>query len=259
MEPYTHHHHSVHISRSPPAKLTRFMVGAFSKCKNIKQINFPSSLAETGGVAFSGCVGLETVGWENKETEGEGGFKLKYAIFLNYIKLSKITLPTNLDSIGDKCFNGCTSLSKISIPSTTKYSGDLIEYISGVGICRMPYFGSRCTTPKYNPFGTGLLGEEVNTIISQANPFSSIYGRTVPTMEWISKNDRRKAQGSYTDWLPRSAINYDTLTACTPVFVDVGSLDLQVNQRFVDTIKRATRAVGKAWGATPRAQKESAR
>ena len=82
--------------------------------------------------AFSGCSSLRAITLPPNLNEiGE-------CTFYQCTSLSKITLPTNLIAIGDGAFDGCTSLSKIMLPPT------LTEIGSGPSKGARPRARSRC-------------------------------------------------------------------------------------------------------------------
>lgn len=141
---------------------------AFENITTIKKLHIPSSIDSIGDNAFSGCSNLERIyiddiaSWckikfENKESNPlYGGSKLyldfnevneiicnesldcinKYA-FTRYLSLQKLTLGSNIKSIGDYAFSECSNLKAIycykpfplsvssNIFSTDTYEGTL--------------------------------------------------------------------------------------------------------------------------------------
>ncbi len=100
---------------------------AFYDCKQLTSISLPSSITHIGNKAFDGCTikkasissylisqiphdALETVIIKS-------GNKIPDSAFLGCTSLTKITLPTSVTSIGYSAFSGCTSLSSINIPN----------------------------------------------------------------------------------------------------------------------------------------------
>ena len=97
---------------------------AFQDCKNLKNINLPSSLKSIGEYAFSGCP-----------------------------KILKFKLPDSLEEIGDYAFEGCTSLTELRIPkNVAKLEANTFK---GTKIKTL-YIPDTCEIPEGNdPFGLG--------------------------------------------------------------------------------------------------------
>ena len=50
--------------------------------------------------------------------------ELPYAFFNGCLSLTSVTLPSSLETIGDYCFSGCTSINKIVLPESLKSVGN---------------------------------------------------------------------------------------------------------------------------------------
>ena len=99
------------------ASVTRIGGSAFNACKNVTQINIPSTVKNIGSNAFEGCDMLEKVIFEGQTCD------IGFAAFRNCMSLEEITLPSKLTAISDSMFYGCSSLDSIEIPSTVKSIG----------------------------------------------------------------------------------------------------------------------------------------
>ena len=85
--------------------VTRIGAAAFSKCTNLTNVTFPSSVKHISACAFSGCSSLNS-----------------------------INLPNGLESIEFSAFSGCNSLSSITIPSSVTYIG-VTKYYNAFSGC----------------------------------------------------------------------------------------------------------------------------
>lgn len=75
----------------------------------------PYSVAEIGGYAFDGCLGLTEIEIPNSVT------KIGYNAFYNCSSLTRVTLPNSITEIGGWAFYGCTGLAgDIVIPNRVK-------------------------------------------------------------------------------------------------------------------------------------------
>lgn len=111
--------------------------GAFYKCSNLKEINFPNSLQEIGRNAFRGCTAIEQLYFgDGLETIESYAFlqctSLKTIDFGDKVKeigkrafgdcaaLQNVSFPESLVKIADGAFNGCTSITEVNIPASVK-------------------------------------------------------------------------------------------------------------------------------------------
>ena len=112
---------------------------AFQGCSALKSINLPESLTEIEAYAFVSCNALESITIPSKvKTVKEilaSCQNLKTVVIkgattiANYAlddcpNLTSVTLPDNLEEIGEAAFRSCGSLKSISIPDTVNYIGE---------------------------------------------------------------------------------------------------------------------------------------
>ena len=92
-------------------------LNAFNNCVNLQTINITDeSCSLIGEGTFNGCTNLETVNINgNNLVIGNNAFK-------NLSTINNISL-SNVLSIGNSCFEGCSDLTSISIPSTCSSIG----------------------------------------------------------------------------------------------------------------------------------------
>ena len=108
---------SKHItSVSLPSSLREIEKGAFGHCEELREINMPDSILTIGEDAFERTenLNIKALPKHLKEVCASTFFGSG---------ISEITLPEDLEIIGEKAFSGCRNLKKIEIPSHTKVIG----------------------------------------------------------------------------------------------------------------------------------------
>lgn len=137
---------------SLPHGLTNIEEGAFKKSK-LKYIKIPSNVTTIPCDCFAGCDSLNSVDFNVSRIESRA--------FSNCISISKITLPENLQFIGEEAFYGCSSLHEFIIPDNVTemhpsvlWKCDNIDRLKiGTGLDGMP-FNYKYKFGKYNEIYT---------------------------------------------------------------------------------------------------------
>jgi len=93
---------------------------AFSGCKSLEAITFPSSLIEIGDRAFDGCRGLREV------VLNEGLEKIGAAVFENCESLEGITFPSTLTEICNRAFRHCHRLREVVLNKGLEKIGERV-------------------------------------------------------------------------------------------------------------------------------------
>lgn len=106
-----------------PVAITNIPARAFWNCKNLSTIDL-SHCSIIGGGAFYNCTSLTDIKLLNvKQTEWTTGYdnesyqSCKVGSFMNCNNLTSVDLGS-IQKLGERAFYGCTSLKKITLPST---------------------------------------------------------------------------------------------------------------------------------------------
>lgn len=100
-----------------PEGLTEIDEGTFYLCKNLSKINIPASITNIGQMAFQECNLSEIV------FSGNNVLTIGDAAFAYNTKVVEVVFPEGIISIGARIFDGCSSLEKVTIPSTCEEFG----------------------------------------------------------------------------------------------------------------------------------------
>lgn len=109
---------------------------AFSGC-NITNLTIPYSVSRIRMDAFSGCGNVKELTWNAKHCVSNGdmnteniekvtiGNEVEYLPggFVHHSKITEITIPNSVDTIGGAAFRGCTGLTNIDIPNSVDAIG----------------------------------------------------------------------------------------------------------------------------------------
>ena len=114
-----------------PNSVTSIGSGAFEDCTSLTSISIGKSVTKIGDGAFSGCGSLATVVWNAKNYVGWLPSRLFYGVdhfvfgdsvqhipdylCLDMKKLTSITIPNSVTSIGQSAFEDCTGLTSVTI------------------------------------------------------------------------------------------------------------------------------------------------
>ncbi len=132
---------------------------AFSGCSRLPSVTIPNSVVSIGASAFRDCSALETLNYNAIDcvygTEYDGfifkntnistiniGDEVKCipTDFANgFIRLTNITIPSSVTSIGGSAFRGCSSLTSVNIPnSVTSIGGSAFSGCSSLTSVNIP-------------------------------------------------------------------------------------------------------------------------
>lgn len=95
--------------------------GYYDIANSLTSVTIPSNITHIGGEAFAHCPNLKYVNSSNEYEFilKEGLVTLGYSVF-NSSNVKTLILPSTLEIIGKLSFNGCSSLTSVTIPDNVK-------------------------------------------------------------------------------------------------------------------------------------------
>ena len=107
-----------------------------SECNCLTSITIPDGVTSVGKGAFSGCSNLTSVHifdlekWCDISWGDQSSNPLYYGhhLFLNQIEITNLVIPSNVTSIKDYAFAGCTGLTSVTIPNSVTSIGQQAFY-----------------------------------------------------------------------------------------------------------------------------------
>lgn len=114
-----------------PHRIKNIGAGMFQGCSNLKSVNIPASVRVMGINAFYLCSSLSQLKFDNRAADGSDTLTIQdgegtntehttstYGVFSGCTSLTKIELPTGLDRIPTYAFYGCSALQTVRIPNS---------------------------------------------------------------------------------------------------------------------------------------------
>ena len=137
---------------------------AFSSCELLSEFDLPVSVNSVGQQAFQSCKALKKI------TVRKGIKELKHLTFSDCTGLTEVVFEegTQLETIGDYCFIGCSSLNEIEIPDTVKvvdeYAFTECEALKGAKLSNQMTKVSVGTFKKCNNLTKAYIPKSVNAM-----------------------------------------------------------------------------------------------
>ena len=108
-----------------PESLFEICRGAFYHCENVKSLFVPKNVQYIGYRAFRGCCSLQKISVDSLNTQYDSRNDCNAIIESNTNILvtgcMNTIIPTDIVSIGESAFDGCSGLSSIDIPKSVKF------------------------------------------------------------------------------------------------------------------------------------------
>ena len=115
-----------------PDSVTSIGSSAFYGCSGLTSVTIPDSVTSIGEYAFYGCSGLtsvyitDLVKWCSILFVSYNANPLNFAqnLYLNGEKITDLTIPDSVTSIGQYAFSGCSGLTSVTIPNSVTSIGE---------------------------------------------------------------------------------------------------------------------------------------
>ena len=130
-----------------PAGITSIGDNAFWGCSGLTSLTLPAGITEIGSGAFHGCSGLKEVKFcinDNLDTyltKGRPyiGVSCGIKYYLNDKEITSIEIPSNVTTLGNYVFQGCSGLTSLNLPAgITEIGSGAFHGCSGLTSLTLP-------------------------------------------------------------------------------------------------------------------------
>lgn len=106
--------------------LTKLPNQTYSNCTSLETVNLPAAVVEIGDKAFCNCSKLtKEMLYNNIFPSSKTDMIVGNSAFENCTKiLGEFNVPTNIKSVGDRAFKGCTGITKLNIAGVLETIGN---------------------------------------------------------------------------------------------------------------------------------------
>ena len=154
-----------------PNSVTSIGDWAFYYCSGLTSVTIGNNAKSIGSSAFSGCSALTSVIWNAKKCTNSGGFgsQVESFVFGNEVesipqyccsgmsKLTCITIPNSVTSIGSSAFEYCSGLTSVTIPNSVTSIGSS-AFNGCSGLKSVIWNAKKCAN-------TGYFGSQVESFV----------------------------------------------------------------------------------------------
>ena len=160
-----------------PNTITSLGESTFYSAANLTHVWLPNTITSIGNRSFESCTSLRVINIENTKITSVAGSN-NYGVFHGCTSLTKISLPTTVTTIGTRAFQGCTALQKINLSdliSLTSIGGSSFNNVPMPIIWKASAAFTSITNQAFQ--GSGILevdlGDAQLTTISGSNNYGS--------------------------------------------------------------------------------------
>ena len=163
---------TVHLS----TEINRIREEMFYNCVNLKTITIPNKVSHIDARAFQGCTSLTSLTVDSSNTKYGSADNMIYTKDTNSLVCvapglaGSVTIPANVQAIGDEAFSGCTKLESVTIPNgITKIERNTFRGCTGLTTISLPASISQLVD---NPF-SGCTNLTTLTVDSSNTKYGS--------------------------------------------------------------------------------------
>ena len=180
---------SVLTSLTLPAGITKIGSYAFRGCSGLTSLTLPAGITSIGDNAFWGCNGLKEVRFcinGNLDTYLTKGHPYIYVYscgikyYINDKEITSIEIPSNVTTLGDCVFQGCSGLTSLTLPAGITSIGDgAFAGCSGLTSLNLPAGITKIGDDAFNDC-SGLkevrfcINDNLDTYLTKGHPYIDV-------------------------------------------------------------------------------------
>ena len=180
-----------------PTSVTSIGNSAFYNCTGLTSVTIPTSVTSIGSSAFSNCTGLTKLTWNAKNCSSNGSMSTSKITqvtigtsvqvlpsdFVNSSKITSLTIPSSVTSIGNSAFNNCTGLTSVTIPTSVTSIGNN-AFSNCTGLTKLTWNAKNCSSNgnmHTSNITQATIGSSVQVLPDYFVRGSKITSITIPT------------------------------------------------------------------------------
>ena len=153
---------------------------AFRDCCDLASVALPGSVTNVGDYAFSGCIALSAVhvadlaAWcgVSFANASANPVSCAHCFYLDGAKVTELTIPAGVASVGDYVFEGCSALTSVTIPGSVTNVG----YCAFNGCSGLTSIAVDAGNAAYSSVGGMLLSKDGKTLVQGVNGAVAVPG-----------------------------------------------------------------------------------